>query len=269
MSGIALANAVNTGPTIPFNSTIGSRKFDETALRVRNFNGLLSINLLSQLAHVTNEENKMTSQAALCLMFNILQFSRFILMSEYTKSSAAQRSFYAKLMRQEPILIAERDFMNLRLTKEFFKSESILSRGMTMGDVVLLIATKLPFAVIKHYTASDQESVRIKEKVRINRDDIFLTTSNVLKDIVSQRRKWEDQTGLLACFDMTDIWPGQSGPVIAPIVATNGDYMLVISPMHNLKDQWVRIDVMYSAMLKVDTRTALPGGIVEIYMPYP
>ena len=272
MSGIAtvatavpaVSNVAVAG-SILFSSPLGQTKFSGTSLRVN-----ANTQRLNQLMQVNNKEDLLTGQVALCLMFNILQLSSFILMSEYTTDSPARRAFYTKLFRSEAIVIDEKSFLNLRLTSQFFARQNIKTRGMTMEDVVELIATKLPFAVIKHYSTVDASmTTKIKGKVTINKDDVFLSTSDVLKNIVSLGTKWQEQTGFLACFDAGSVWPGRSGSMVAPVVAVSGNYILIVFPMHNLKARWVRVDILYRAMQKVDTRSTLPGGIVEIYMPYP
>lgn len=270
MSGITANVATPPLPIIPFTPGLGHQRFLGTNLRVQNPSTLLSISLLAQLSQITNDKDGMIGQAAMCLMFNIFQFTPFILMSEYTVPSKARDVFYEQLRKGNPILVNENNFINFRRTKAFFSEPLIRDRGMTMEDVIRLIATKLPFAVIKHYSVSGNTNIDdIREKVRINKADKFFTTSQNLKNSISDQKKWVDQTGYLACFEIRGIWPGQSGPMIAPIVAVNGDYALIISPIKRLRSQWIPINVLHKAMSQVDTRSTLPGGLIEIYMPYP
>lgn len=284
MSGITLTstNVVSPLPIIPFNSAPGHEKFNEAKkanFTVHKSDSPLSISLLTQLSRVTNKEDKMIGQTAMCLMFNILQLTPFIFMREYTVPSPARTNFYRKLFNQEPILLSENDFFNFRITKEFFRKRPLIKdRGMTMEDVITLISNGLQFAVTKHYSASgenNQNEIRNKvtqnpiNGIKFNADDTFLTNSGNLKNFISQQKKWKGQTGYLAFFDMKNIWPGQSRSIVAPIMAVNGDYALIMAPLESLQSQWVPINVLYKAMSRVDKRSTIPGGLVEIYMPYP
>uniref|UniRef100_A0A7M5XKI1 Peptidase C83 domain-containing protein n=1 Tax=Clytia hemisphaerica TaxID=252671 RepID=A0A7M5XKI1_9CNID len=254
---------VNVPGIILFNSEDGLAKFQESTLKHAMFNNSEYYKMIP--TKYTNRD----AQTALVWLFNALQFTINFLIANYPPRSQKMNDLYASFETYDadtnPVLIKYGELIELRNVIRYFRNNPLTPRGLTMLDMRNLIVTAQPFMAVRHYA-----SPSVVHHGPVDRDNVTLdSTQTMMKGLLNVDIKWQG-VGFLAFMEISDIWPGLGeGHVVAAVAAVNGRHVLLYPTMVELFPLWVRDDILYQAMSKIDKRDGKQRGLIEIYLNLP